>query len=100
MKQKLRMIENVNPIICIPRIENHITKEYIKNKLKTLNLGEILKITETPLRSDLCYKRVFVSVRWNPKDERSNFVYNRLKTGDNVKLLYDPPWYWKLVASR
>lgn len=94
------MGKKTDPIICIPRIENHIKKEYIKNKLQGLNLGQILKITETPLRSDADYKRVFISLNWDPRDDRSQYVYDRLKTGENVKLLYDPPWYWKMVASR
>jgi hypothetical protein len=89
-----------DPVICIPRIDNYIKKEYIKNKISLLNLGTILRITETPLRSDAEYKRVFISIKWDPQDERSTYVYNRLKAGDNVKLLYDPPWYWKMVAGR
>ena len=89
-----------NPTICIPRVENHISREYIRKRMTELRLGEIIKITETPLRSEEDYKRVFIKVRWNPLGEKSNFIYNRLKSGENIKLVYDSPWYWKLVASR
>lgn len=90
----------MDPVICIPRIEREVSKEYIKNKLKGLNLGTIIKIAETPLKSDIDYKRVFVTLKWDPIDDKSRYVYNRIKSGENVKVLYDPPWYWKMVASR
>ena len=89
-----------DPTICIPRMENHISKEYIRKKIAELRLGDIVKITETPLRSEEDYKRVFIKIRWHPFSEKSKYIYSRLKAGENIKLVYDSPWYWKLVASR
>ena len=36
--------------ICIPRVETHITKEYISKKFDKLKLGDILQITDVPLK--------------------------------------------------
>ena len=48
--------------ICIPRVETHITKEYISKKFDKLKLGDILQITDVPLKMDSDYTRVFIKM--------------------------------------
>ncbi len=91
---------NPSPTICIPRVETFVTKEYILKKFSKLNLGEITQITDIPLRSDNDYKCVFIKIKWNPITTQGKYVYTRLINGENVKIMYDPPWHWKIVASR
>jgi hypothetical protein len=86
--------------ICIPRVETHITKEYISKKFDKLKLGDILQITDVPLKMDSDYKRVFIKMRWKPVTTQGEFIYKRLAGDENVKFVYDDPWYWKIVKSR
>ena len=90
----------VDPVICIPRIERETSIEYIKKIFMKLHIGEIIKITETPLKSDTDYKRVFVKIKWNLLQPGSKYIHNRLNMGDNLKIVHEMPWYWKIVASR
>jgi hypothetical protein len=89
-----------DPVICIPRIERDTSIEYIKKIFMKLQIGEIIKITETPLKSDNDYKRVFIKIKWNLLQPGSNYMHDRLNSGDNLKIVYEMPWYWKIVASR
>jgi len=89
-----------DPVICIPRIERDTPIEYIKKIFMKLQIGEIIKITETPLKSDNDYKRVFIKIKWNLLQPGSNYIHDRLNSGDNLKIVYEMPWYWKIVASR
>jgi len=86
--------------ICIPRVETHVTKEYIVKKFNQLKLGEILQVTDIPLKADADNKRVFIKIKWNPVTIQGEFIYKRLSSGENIKFVYDSPWYWKLVKSR
>ena len=86
--------------ICIPRIESNISNDYIFKVFSKLRIGSIQKITDVPLRSDREYKRVFIKLKWDVNQTTSSFVYNRLKSGETVKVVYEMPWYWKITASK
>jgi hypothetical protein len=86
--------------ICIPRVETNITREYIVKKFAKLRLGDIMHISDTPLKGDSDYKRVFIKIKWRPATSQGEFIYKRLSSGDNIKFVYDEPWFWKIVKSR
>jgi hypothetical protein len=86
--------------ICIPRIDSGISNDYILKTFTKLNIGSIQKITDIPLRSDSDYKRVFIKVKWNGNTANGKYIYNRLKSGENAKIVYEMPWYWKITASK
>lgn len=86
--------------ICIPRIESNMSNDYIFKVFSKLRIGIIQKITDVPLRSDHDYKRVFIKLKWDVNQTTSSFIYNRLKSGDTVKIVYEMPWYWKITASK
>jgi len=86
--------------ICIPRIESNISNDYVLKVFSKLRLGIIQKITDVPLRSDHDYKRVFIKLKWDMNQATSCFIYNRLKSGETVKIVYEMPWYWKITASK
>jgi hypothetical protein len=86
--------------ICIPRIEAKISNDYIYTVFTKLKIGSIEKITDVPLRSDKEYKRVFIKLRWDYSLENGNMIYNYLKSGETVKVVYEMPWYWKITASK
>ena len=84
--------------ICIPRVEASITKDYIYKTLCNLQVGSIEKITEIPLRNDPTHKRIIIKLQWN-KNQNSINMQNILTTLGSIKLVYDMPWYWKIVST-
>ena len=84
--------------ICIPRIDTTVTKEYIFGVLCKLKIGYIEKINEIPLRNDNKHKRIIIKMRWNESDNSIN-IQKRLSDGETIKLVYDMPWYWKVLAT-
>jgi len=89
-----------NPVLCIPRIESHISKEYIRTIFSKLKIGEIQKITEVPLRNDSDYKRIFIKLVWQPNTPTAEYIHTRLVKGEDIKLVYNEPWYWKVVSCK
>ena len=85
--------------LCIPRIESIITKDYIIKTFHKLNLGNIEKIKELPLRNDNKYKRIIMSLTPN-NSENSLFMKTRIENNENIKIVHDMPWYWKVQAAR
>jgi hypothetical protein len=89
-----------NPIsICIPRIDIEQTKEYIMEKFQQLDIGQILSIKEIPLRNDNKHKRIIILILLNQDKQQSVELYNRLKKNETIKLVYEMPWYWKIVST-
>jgi hypothetical protein len=86
--------------ICIPRLEAHVSNDYIRSVFSKLQLGEIKRITDMPLKNDRDYKRIFIQVVWNPRDPSAEYIYQRLRQGEDVKIVYNQPWYWKVVSCR
>jgi hypothetical protein len=85
--------------LCIPRIEATIKKETVIKTFNTLNLGEIEKIKELPLRNDNKYKRVIITLITNDTED-SLFMKERIEKNETVKIVYDMPWYWKVQSTR
>jgi len=46
------------------------------------------------------YKRVFVHFRAWPTTYESQLVRRKLLDGQEIKIVYDEPWFWKCSASR
>lgn len=88
------------PTLCIPRLETHISNDYIRSVFSKLQLGEIKRITDVPLKNDRDFKRIFIQVAWNPREHSAKYIYERLCHGEDVKIVYNQPWYWKVVSCR
>ena len=84
--------------ICIPRVDQSITKHFIFKTFCNLNIGYIENIYETPFydKNDsvsACYKRVVIRIKWN-NEPNTIFMLDRFHKGKSVKVVYDMPWYW------
>ena len=91
---------NIHPIeICIPRVDNTITKIQIFEFFKKLKIGHIKKIIENPLKNEMTGKRVLLRIDWN-NTEKSINIQKRLRENKPVQLVYQFPFYWKLVANQ
>lgn len=93
------MIENKHyASLCIPRISTDIPKEFVYNTLKGINIGYITKLTEIPLKNDPSQKRVMIKICYN-KNDKSEEIHKQLAENGSIKLVYDMPWYWKIVVA-
>jgi hypothetical protein len=84
--------------ICIPRIDSSIPKDYIYRVINNLQVGNIEKITEIPLRNDPTHKRIIIKINWN-RNTKSLNIQKILSNTGSIKLVYDMPWYWKIVTT-
>lgn len=84
--------------LCIPRMETKTSKDFILQTMNKLQIGKIEKITEIPLRNDQKHKRVIIKVRWTPSENTSN-ILSRLENDQTIKVVYEWPWFWKMVST-
>ena len=85
--------------ICIPRINSSVSKDYIYKTLCELKIGNIEKIIEIPLRNDPTHKRIIINLTWNKLNIKANNIKKTLETMGSIKVVYDMPWYWKIVET-
>jgi signal transduction histidine kinase len=85
--------------ICIPRVDKTITKTQIFEFFKKLKIGYIIKIIENPLKNEPTGKRILIRIDWN-NSEKSINIQDRLIKNEPVQLVYQFPFYWKLVANQ
>lgn len=85
--------------LCIPRIENSITKDYILKTFNKLKIGSIEQISEIPLHNDTKHKRVIIKVRWSDQSENAQNIMRRLSNKETVKIVHEFPWFWRVVAK-
>jgi len=84
--------------LCIPRIDSKITKDYIYDKLCNLQAGKIERITEIPLKNDPTHKRILFKMKWK-NNEISKKMQDQLDKTNTINIVYDMPWYWKVVTT-
>ena len=81
--------------VCIPRLDDIITKEYIISTFRKLDIGNIRKFKEIPLHNNENYKRVIFTIHVNDT-ENGLLVKQKIENNETIKIVHDMPWYWKL----
>ena len=90
------------PSLCIPRVFNNVSEEQIKKVFMNLNFGIIQKIDIIQRKNikEETYKCAFIHfVKWN-NNEYVNKQRIKLLLEEELKIMYDQPWYWKISAYR
>jgi hypothetical protein len=94
-----------HPSICIPRtfptIRGEQTKRAVFNTFKDLRIGHIDRI-DTVHKTDKNGERfctVYVHLKWNVDNQLARDTRKKLLDGQDVKVVYDEPWFWKCTAS-
>ena len=91
------------PSICIPRVFKSTTRKDIYNVIERLDLGAVDRIdmvAKTNVRGE-CYNKVFIHFKmWNKKNPTVQATRDKLLKGEEIKIVYNEPWYWKCTASR
>lgn len=86
--------------ICIPRVEASMSCNYIEDIICNMKIGLIETIKEIPLHKDNHYKRVILKIKWDTKNKKTNQILTSIKDKGSVNLVYDMPWYWKVLPAR
>ena len=86
-------------IICIPRIESSINREYIYNTFHKLKIGYIEKLNEIPLRNEPTHKRIIIRIKLN-NSETAYDIKNFLDELGSVKIVHNMPWFWRVVRGQ
>jgi len=90
------------PVLCIPRVHPDISESHIRKIISDLEIGDLERIDivkKTTLKGET-WNRVFIHYRrWNDT-ENSNIARERLLNGQEIKVIYDEPWFWKISAYR
>lgn len=90
----------IKKTICIPRVEKALTVDYVQQIFEKWNIGRIAQINEFPLHSDDHYKRIMIDMIINTEYQSGSYVVDRFNQGQNIKLVHNGPWYWKMVEAR
>jgi len=91
------------PSICIPRVFKSTTRKDIYDVIERLDLGPVDRIdmvAKTNVRGE-CYNKVFIHFKmWNKKNPTAQATRDKLLKGEEVKIVYNEPWFWKCTESR
>ena len=92
--------------ICIPRtfptIRGEQTKRAVFRTFRELRIGFIDRI-DTVHKTDKNGERfctVYIHMRnWNMQNQLARDTRQKLLDGEEIKVVYDEPWFWKCTAS-
>ena len=94
-----------NPSICIPRtfttIRGEQTKRAVFNTFRDLRVGHIDRIDtvhKTDQRGER-YCTVYIHLKWNMANSLARETRQKLLDGQDIKVVYDEPWFWKCTMS-
>ena len=94
-----------HPSICIPRtfttIRGEQTKRAVFNTFRDLRVGHIDRIDtvhKTDQRGER-YCTVYIHLKWNMSNALARETRQKLLDGNDIKVVYDEPWFWKCTMS-
>jgi len=98
-QEPVRMNE---PSICIPRVFKSTTRKDLYTVIERLDLGAVERIDMVPKTNDRgAYYKVFIHFKqWNNKNTVALATRTKLLQGEEIKIVYNEPWFWKCTASR
>ena len=91
------------PSICIPRVFKSTTRKDLYGVIERLDLGAVERIDMVPKTNDRgeSYYKVFIHFKqWNNKNTVAKATRDKLLQGEEIKIVYNEPWFWKCTASR
>jgi hypothetical protein len=97
--------------ICIPRVSSSTDKRYIKTVFeKIIGTHCNIKVIFVDIKNDERFKRVFVNIIYNSLSSNNsssnnsvnnkiNNLCDRLKNGQQLKIVYSDPLFWRCSLS-
>ena len=93
------MSSSSNPSLCIPRVFANITEERIRDIFVKLDIGELSRV-DIVKTADEKYNRAYIHfLKWKETEEGKQ-ARKCVMDGDDFKVIYDGPWFWKVSAYR
>lgn len=103
MSYTVQTISTSSPSICIPRVFDNITQDFIEKSFDDLLGGRFVErvdlVHKTNERGEK-FKRAFIHFNSWPKNRQALSIREKLLAGEEVKIMYDYPWFWKCSASK
>ena len=91
------------PSICIPRVFKSVTSKQLYDVFERLDLGTIDRIdmvAKVNVHGESSNKVFIHFKKWNLKSPVAQAAREKLLQGEEIKIVYSDPWFWKCTASR
>jgi hypothetical protein len=85
-------------ILCIPRLEKSISKEQILQCFWKFQLGKIEKINIVTNKSE--NKTAFIYMKEWFNSQNVDKIIKRFDNNQDIKVVYNSPFYWKIVVAK
>ena len=90
---------NQTPVaLCIPRIEEGITENFVREIFSALDIGTIKSIIICKTNNSSGRKAFINLTGWKDNSNAKRVKY-RLANDLAVNIMYQIPWYWKLKLA-
>ncbi len=101
MSDEITYLPN-EPSLCIPRVSCNLDRKYVFNVIKDLKLGEIDRIDLVKKENERgeTFQRCFIHMKQWFKNTNALRARERLLSGQDIKVFYEHPWFWKVLAKR
>jgi hypothetical protein len=86
--------------MCIPRVEQNLDLDYVKEKINSLNIGYVKQIRGVTLKNDPDFKRILLRFKWKNNNNLSITLQKQLDELGSLKVVHNMPWYWKIVLAQ
>ena len=86
--------------LCIPCTDNKYSLQYIQNVISKTKIGIIKNIKEYPSQSKTNSKKVFIHMDVFDEELQNKPYIDRLTQGQNIKVMYEEPQYWKVLLCK
>ena len=102
IREMNELIELEIHTLCIPRVFSHINESKIRKTFDALNMGIIgrIDIIKPQLQKEQTYNRVFIHYKKWFSEGNATIAKERLLNGQDIKVIYDEPWFWKVSNYR
>jgi len=101
-EQPFKSQSRSEPSICIPRVFKSTTRRELFTILEKLNIGAVDRIDMVPKTNERgeTYYKVFIHFKQWHKNPMAQATRDKLLQGEEIKIVYNAPWFWKCTASR
>ena len=88
-----------NICICIPKLDESVTKKFMFKIFENYNIGSIKKIHLVQLKNKN-NKLVFIYFNNLNSNKNGELVKQCLKNEEDFKIMYNFPWFWKCYKAK
>jgi len=77
--------------MCIPRVEQNLDLDYVKEKINSLNIGYVKQIRGVTLKNDPDFKRILLRFKWKNNNNLSITLQKQLDELGSLKVVHNMP---------